>query len=140
MDAAVEYIDAALDLFRSKGLPIVWVRDREDVKPGEEGFELIDALVPCEDEHEIIKEYGNTFNRTDCCSLLRNLNVDTIIMTGYCAEYCVLSSYRGALDLDFVPILFRGSIASGKEENLRFVESISDIVSYGALRKLLEAV
>lgn len=138
MDSAVEYINAALDLFREKKLPILWVQDSDDFKPGEPGFEIITALNPEENEIRIVKNYGNTFNKTDCAEILKNLNVDTIILTGYCAEYCVLSSYRGAQDLDFVPIIFRGALASGKKENIDFVESISDVASYGVLKKLLE--
>jgi hypothetical protein len=34
-------------------------------------------------------------------------------------------------------MLVRGSLASGSPENIRFVESISDIISYGALKKVL---
>jgi nicotinamidase-related amidase len=71
---------------------------------------------------------------------LRNLGVDTVIITGFCAEYCVLSAYRGAQDRDLTPVLLRGSLASSIAENIRFVESISDIISYGALKKVLEVV
>ena len=63
--------------------------------------------------------------------------MDTVIVTGFCAEYCVLSTYRGAQDLDLTPIILRGSLASGTPENVKFVESISDVVSYGALKKIL---
>jgi nicotinamidase-related amidase len=63
--------------------------------------------------------------------------VDTVIITGFCAEYCVLSTYRGAQDLDLTPIVLRGSLASSILENIKFVESISDIVSYGSLKKIL---
>jgi nicotinamidase-related amidase len=31
---------------------------------------------------------------------LQPLGVDTLIFTGFCAEYCVLATYRGAEDLD----------------------------------------
>jgi len=138
MDSAVEYINAAIEMFRTKNLPIIWVQDRGDVAPGEIGFELIDQLKPQENEHRIIKDYGNSFNKTECAKIIMDENIDTLIITGYCAEYCVLSTYRGALDLDIVPILFRGSIASGEKENIRFVESICDIASYQVLRKLVK--
>jgi len=139
MDSAVEYINAAIEMFRENDLPIIWVQDKDDVAPGEAGFEIIDQLKPQEKEYKIIKEYGNSFNKTNCGKIIEDENVDTIIITGYCAEYCVLSTYRGALDLDIVPIIFRGSIASGEKENIKFVESISDIASYQVLKKLVEA-
>jgi nicotinamidase-related amidase len=85
----------------------------------------------------IHKTYGNSFTKTPLAEELRKRDVDTVIVTGFCAEYCVLSAYRGAEDLDLRPIILMGSIASGVPENIKFVESISDVVSYGALRKML---
>jgi nicotinamidase-related amidase len=41
-------------------------------------------------------------------------------MAGYCAEYCVLSTYRGAIDLDLNPILLRDALASGSEGKYPF--------------------
>ena len=69
---------------------------------------------------------------------LRKLGVDTVIITGFCAEFCVLAAYRGAEDRDLTPILLRGALASATPENIRFVENISSIISYGALKKVLE--
>jgi nicotinamidase-related amidase len=42
----------------------------------------------------IHKTYGNAFNKTSLEDELRKLGVDTVIITGFCAEYCVLSTYR----------------------------------------------
>ncbi len=58
-------------------------------------------------------------------------------MTGFAAEYCLLSTYRGAQDLDLNPIVLRGSLASENLEHIQFVEKISDIISYGALKHML---
>lgn len=54
------------------------------------------------------------------------------------AEGCVLSTYRGALDLDLVPVILKGSIVSHIPEHEKFVENIGNLVTYGALRKFLE--
>ncbi len=141
MDSACEYINAVLPLFRKKEFPIIWVQhmDKEDgVIPGTEGFEFIDCLKPEKGEHRIYKEYGSSFNKTKCIEILHENDVDTVLITGYCAEYCVLSTYRGAQDHDLTPVLLRNAIASGTEKNIRFVEDISDIISYGMLKKILE--
>jgi nicotinamidase-related amidase len=66
------------------------------------------------------------------------MGVDAVIVTGFCAEYCVLSTVRGAEDLDLTPIVLQGGLASSTPENIRFVESISEIISFGALEKVLE--
>ncbi len=141
MDNACEYINAILPLFRKKGLPIIWVQDmdKEDgVVPGTEGFEFIDCLKPENGEHRIHKEYGNSFNKTNVIEILNKNDIDTVVITGYCAEYCVLSTYRGALDHDLTPVILRNGIASGNKNNIRFVEDISNVISYGILRKILE--
>ena len=102
------------------------------------GFEIIDGLKPLENEPRITKEYNNSFNKTDCKAIMDAHKVDTVIVTGYCAEYCVLSTCRGAKDLDLASVILRGGIASGIEQNIGFVERISDVISYGALQKALD--
>ncbi len=140
MDSAAEYIKEVLSYFRKSDLPVVWVHheDRENgVVPGAPGFEMIESLKKLAKEYTIHKRYGNGFNRTDCAEILRQNGVDTVIVSGFCAEYCVLSTYRGAEDQDFVPFILRGGIASGDAENLRFVERICDTVPHTLLRFLL---
>jgi nicotinamidase-related amidase len=138
---ATEYINVAIALFRQKGLPIICIQhvnEQEKLVPGAEGFELPDDLEVLPTDLHIHKTYGNSFNKTRLGSELRELGADTVVITGFCAEYCVLSTYRGAQDVDLTPIVLRGSLASSTPEHIRFVESISDIVSIGALRKILE--
>ncbi len=141
LESAIEYINAAIAMFRKKHLPVISVQhvDPDDnLVPGEEGFDLPDQLAILGSDLHIHKTYGNAFNKTPLAEELRKLGVDTVIITGFCAEYCVLSTYRGAQDLDLTPILLRDSLASGSAERIRFVESINDVISYGALKKVLE--
>ena len=138
---AVEYINAVIPLFRAKNLPIICIQhmdEKDKLMPGEDGFELPEGLNILPSDIRIHKTYGNSFNKTSLQGRLHELDIDTVIVTGYCAEFCVLSTYRGAKDLDLTPIVLRGSLASGTPENIKFVESISDIISYGALKKILE--
>ncbi len=140
LDDAIEYINAAVELFREKDLPVVCIQhvDEENgLVPGKEDFELPESLNLLPSDLHIHKTYGNSFNKTPLQEKLRELDIDTVIVTGFCAEYCVLSTYRGAQDLDLTPIILRGSLASSVLENIKFVESISDIVSYGSLKKIL---
>jgi nicotinamidase-related amidase len=141
MDAASEYINAVIPFFREKGLPVVWVynEDEEDgVVPGKEQYEFIDALKPADGDIKINKIYGNSFNKTDADQVLKDAGIDTVVMTGFCAEYCVLSTYRGAKDLDYFPVLLKNGIASVEKENKEFVENISETITYGVLKKMIE--
>jgi nicotinamidase-related amidase len=140
LNDAIECINAAIALFRAKGLPVICVQHmatEEKLVPGEEGFEVPEKLDILPTDLHIHKTYGNSFNKTSLGDELRDLKVDTVIVTGFCAEYCVLSTYRGAEDLDLTPIILRDALASGNPKNIKFVESISDVISYGALKKVL---
>jgi nicotinamidase-related amidase len=140
LNQAIETINAAITLFRKKQLPVICIQniDRDGpVVPGAEGFEIPDHLAICAADIHIHKMYKNSFCKTGLGEKIRELAVDTLIITGFCAEHCVLSTYRGADDLDLTPLILHGAIASGIPENIKFVESINDTVSLKALEKFL---
>jgi len=64
--------------------------------------------------------------------------IDTVIITGYCAEYCVLSTYRGALDCDLTPKILKNAIASGNDKNMEFVENVSDLITVNELEENIQ--
>ena len=140
LNNAMEYINAAIAQFRRSGFPIIVVQhtDKNDnLVPGEEGFDLPEKLNILPEDIRIYKEYGNAFKKTNLHDELKKSDIDMLIVTGFCAEHCVLSTYKGAEDLDLTPVILRGSLASYKPENIAFVENISNIVSYAALVKFL---
>jgi len=137
---AIRFINFAIALFREKDLPIICIQhvsEEGHLVRGEEGFELPEELAIEPSDPHIHKTYGNAFNKTSLADDLEALGVDTVIVTGFCAEHCVLSTYRGALDLDLTPIVLRGALASYDRDHIRFVEEIGDVISYGALEKVL---
>jgi nicotinamidase-related amidase len=138
---ASEYINAAIDLFREKQLPVICIQHmnpEDHLVPGQEGFDVPECLNILSSDLHIHKTYGNAFHKTELPEKLRALGVDTLILTGFAAEGCVLSTYRGAKDLDLTPILLRGSLIGGKPGVVPFVEAIHEIVSFFALKKMLE--
>ena len=140
---AVVYINAAISLCREKKLPIFVIEDVEEKAgrvPGSPGFETTSKIELLPSDPRIHKTYGNAFNKTGLHQDLQALDVDTLILTGFAASQCVLSTYRGAADLDYDPLILRGSLADASAERIRFVEDIHDLVSYGALVKLLETL
>ncbi len=141
MDQAAEYINWITPRFEARDLPVIRVYDVDEddgVVPGSEGFEFIDSLKPQVDGIRIHKRYGNSFNKTEADKILKDNGIDTVVVTGFCAEHCVLSTYRGAKDLDYFPVLLKNGIASTKESNKEFVESISETVTAGMLAKILD--
>jgi nicotinamidase-related amidase len=140
LNSAIEYINAAMGLFRSKGYPIFIIQHKEEDEgliPGTPDFELPGTLNVEPGDPRVTKTYGNSFNKTSLAAQLRGLGVDTVIITGFCAEHCVFSTYVGAKDSDLKPIILRGAIASDNAEHIRFVEESTETISYGALNTLL---
>jgi len=138
--SAIEVINAAITLFREKNLPVVCIQhldERDGLKPGNPGFDLPGELEIMPEDIHIYKTYGNAFNKTDLADQLRALQAGPLIISGFCAEFCVLSTYRGALDQDFEPIMLQDGLASGNQDNLRFVVDISEGITCGSLKSLL---
>lgn len=137
---AIQHINEAIAFFREKELPIIaiqHVNEAEGLAPGKHAFKLPKSLNILPSDKHVLKRYGNAFNKTDLLATLAEQDIDTVIVTGFCAEICVLSTYRGAEDVDLTPILLRDALASGSVENIRFVESINNIVSFRALKRFM---
>jgi nicotinamidase-related amidase len=140
MKSAIECINQAIDLFRKRDLPIIVIQHKNEERgfvPGNPDFDVPDSIRLESHDIRVVKTYGNSFTKTGLAEKLRELGVDTVIETGFCAEFCVLSTYIGSHDFDFTPIILKGSIASDNAEHIRFVEEITDTISLGALKKLL---
>lgn len=140
LEQSVAYVNSAIGMFREHGLPVIFVQHlmpEEGLAPGQPGFDIPEKIGALPTDIHISKRHGNSFHQTDLEQRLRMLDVDTLFIAGYCAEHCVLSTYRGAQDEGFAAIMIRGALASPSHENIRFVECISDVVSVSNLKYLL---
>ena len=140
LKSAIQYVNEAISVFRKENLPIIAVQHKsieDDLVPGKPGFNIPDAVKLESSDLRIVKTYGNSFNKTGLAEKLKELGVDTVIITGFCAEECVLSTYKGAEDVDLKPIILKGAIASVNPEHMKSVEEITDTITLGALRALL---
>jgi nicotinamidase-related amidase len=141
LDRALETINSAIGLFRGKKLPVICVQqvdEEEGVVPGREGFDVPAGLKILPSDLHTHKLHGNAFTGTPLKDELARLGVDTLVVTGYCAEYCVLSTYRGATEQALRPMILRDALVSGVPENIGFVENVTDIISLGALKAVLD--
>lgn len=140
IDNTCTAINVLKPLFIKKQLPVYYIQHENPnagIVFGTEGFEFLEAIAPVAGEPVFVKRYGNAFNKTKFYQALLADGVDTIILTGYRAENCILSTYRGALDLDLTPIILKGAIAGPIPDHIQFVEAISETITIGALKKLL---
>jgi nicotinamidase-related amidase len=126
LDAAVASINETIATFRRRGLPVVVVLDAEGPArlPGLAAFEPHASLALAGGDARVEKRHPDSFWRTPLDELLRGQGVDTVIVSGWCAEYCVLSTYRGARQRDYAAMILRRGIASGRRDRLDMVEDM----------------
>lgn len=140
LEQSIAYINCAIGMFREYNLPVIFIQHlspEKGLEPGNPGFEIQEKVNAMPSDVRVFKQHGNAFHQTGLFRKLTDLKVDTVFIAGFCAEHCVLSTYRGAQDNGFAAILIRGTLASPSHENIRFVECISDVVSVSNLKYLL---
>ncbi len=141
LNCAVEYANEAIKIFRKKKLPVISIQhinEEDGLIPGNSDFDLPDDLKIIPDDLHIHKTYSNAFNKTELLEELKKMDVDSVVICGFCAEYCVLSTYHGARDVDLFPFILRGALASSTQKNIEFVEDICESVTLGVLSKIIE--
>jgi len=137
--SAVEYVNAAIGLFRKLEAPVIVVRDVDDPGrlPGNTRFEVHPSVEVRPEDAHVDKLHCNAFWKTDLEEKLRASGVDFVVITGFCAEYCVLGTFRGAQERGFAAAVLRNALASPRQDHLEMVERICDVISYGALAAVL---
>lgn len=117
-DTAVPNMARLLEAGRAAGAEIVFTviesltrdgRDRSlDYKqtnfhfaPGSPETRVIDALKPGEDEIILPKTSSSLFNSTIFEYLMRNIGIDTVIVTGFLTDQCVDHTVRDGADRGF---------------------------------------
>jgi nicotinamidase-related amidase/transcriptional regulator with XRE-family HTH domain len=141
MESASGVIEEVAGLFREKGLPLVWIRHEvpgEGLVPGAPDFELLETLHPRPEDLRIVKRHGSAFRLTSLEEDLRSRGVDALVIAGFAAEYCVLSTSRCAEDLGLRPMLLREGLATAYPERLPFVEAVNPVIALKALRVWME--
>jgi nicotinamidase-related amidase len=81
--------------------------------------EILDEIKPHENEIVLSKGASGVFNSTAIDQILRNLNIDTLLMTGVVTNYCVETAVRDAGDRGYNVVLIEDACAAMSEEHQR---------------------
>ena len=84
---------------------------------GSRESEILDEIKPLENELVITKGASGVFNATAIDQILRNLGVETLIMTGVVTNYCVETAVRDAGDRGYNVILVEDCCAATDKSN-----------------------
>ena len=148
-------------LARAKGFPVIWVRQefepdlsdafldmkRESIRMfirGTRGPLILDELVRCKSDIEIVKKRYSMFYGTDLESLLRDLEANSLILAGVNSHACIRTSAIDAYQRDYPVTIARECVASKDlshhEITMDYLDGgIATVVALEALEKQLSA-
>ncbi|TLS35016.1 cysteine hydrolase family protein [Pseudalkalibacillus caeni] len=122
-------------------IPVIYVNDnygmwRSDLNQLIEktkespGKDLVEALMPQEDDYFVVKPKHSGFFSTPLASLLKYLEVNTLILTGVAGNICVLFTANDAYMRDYNIYVPSDCSASNEQEDneyaLRLMENIME--------------
>jgi nicotinamidase-related amidase len=104
---AAKKANELLQCFRDHGMPTVHIQhvsrkpDATFFIPGERGTDINDLTAHYEGEPLVQKHYPNSFRETNLLDLLREWEIERVIITGMMTHMCVDATARAAADLGF---------------------------------------
>jgi nicotinamidase-related amidase len=132
--ATISVVNRALLLFHERGLPIIFIQHTSLKKPVDSNaWEIYPSFACQPDDIRLIKKHENAFWDSELDATLIKQQVDSVIITGYLAERCVLSTLRGALERSYHGAILEGGIASLDNRFTQFTLEISPHVSIDEL-------
>lgn len=98
LERVVGNINALVGKARAENVPVIWVQHSDDELPhGSEGWRYIADLDPGADEPLVHKNFGDSFEETTLESLLEELRVGRLVVTGAQTDACIRATLHGAL-------------------------------------------
>lgn len=130
-----EYINETAELFRSVGNPVIVIRDIEE--GNDEAYQNVEELISKASDIEVLKEFSNSFWKTNLEQVLRENEVDFIVLCGNAAEYCVLATYNGAIERGFGAAMLQHGIFANHKNGLMDIYNNRALISYNVLSYFL---
>lgn len=129
---------------REKGIPVIFCNDAhikgidhelklwgDHAIAGTEGAEVIPELKLCEKDYVVPKRRYSGFFHTDLDLLLKELGVDTVIMTGLHTHMCVRHTSADAYQLGYSVIVAKDATDSFTQEDYDYgIKYLKEV--YGA--------
>jgi nicotinamidase-related amidase len=113
----------ALTEAREDGIPVVYAQDNRGVWDGDrdrlvrealdgKGGEVLEALAPQEDDRFVVKPRYSAFDKTPLELVLRDLEIERLLLAGSATEGCVAQTAIDARELGFKVSVLADACAS----------------------------
>lgn len=138
---APQKINELIALFREFGHPIIRIYHSDPERgpePHTEPFEFPDSIAVTDDDLEVVKSHPSAFTKTDLERILRESGRNTLFLCGLSATGCVLATYFGAKDREFMVVVVRGALLSHDASYTKVVEDICSSMTVEEVRETLE--
>jgi nicotinamidase-related amidase len=86
------------------------------VPPASEESQSLDPVKPLPDELVVPKTNGGAFSGTNLDFILRNMDIDTLILVGFLTDECVAATAYQASDIGYDVMLVRDATATHRKE------------------------
>lgn len=137
MSLTKQYGNDISQTFREMKLPVVVVQHIQMGSVKDDGFDNVDELLVSESDYRVEKNFYNAIWKTDLEEFLKKEEVETVIVSGFAAEFCVPATCNGALERGFNTYLLQGAIAGFTEEGVELLQKWRPLVAPEALKYFL---
>lgn len=120
-DAVLANVATLVSRARDAGTPVVWVQHHDgNLERGSAEWQLAPELSRADDEALVEKSYGDAFEDTTMASVLEELGVGRLVVSGAATDQCVRSTLHGAFTRGYDVLLVEDAHTTG------------DLTDYGA--------
>ncbi len=137
---ALDTINSAIALFHKNNLPVIRIYHHDVLRgpqPGTDGFEYPKSVAIADSDPKVIKQYQDAFAKTCLDSLLKVRGVNTVFLCGLSATGCVLGTYFGALDHDYLALMLREGLISPETKQTEMIRDICRTIGFGSVKNML---
>lgn len=117
-ELALEQAAKILHQFREKRLPVIHVQHinvREGASfflPDSDGAKIHERLSPQKGEHLVVKNYPNSFYKTDLVRLVNEHHISELVVCGMMTHMCIDTTVRAAKDHELPVTLISDACAT----------------------------
>ena len=107
-------------------------------EPNTEPFEFPASIATTDDDQKIVKNYASAFTKTNLEQILRENGYNTVFLCGLSATGCVLATYFGAMEREFIVLMVEGALLSHDASYTKMIEDICYSMTIDEVKETLE--
>ncbi|RJE90284.1 isochorismatase family protein [Paenibacillus sp. 1011MAR3C5] len=139
VESACEYINHVAAMVRSSNQLVVHVQDVDGMdETNQELYATVPGVRMESSDLVVTKLYSNSFWQTELEQLLRDHQIDFVVISGFAMEHCVLFTYNGAIERGFTPALLQRGVLSEHVDSIAAAYRDRHVVSHPAIKLMLK--